>query len=46
MHTNSVFNELGVVEKIITRSRTSQTETPIRNKIGRSKVSKGLISLR
>jgi hypothetical protein len=42
MHTKSVFNELGLVGKITTRSRTSHREIPISNKIGRSKVCKGL----
>jgi hypothetical protein len=46
MHTNSVFNELGLVGKLTKRSRTSPRETPISNKVGRSKVCKGLSSLR
>jgi hypothetical protein len=43
---NSVFDELGLVGKVTTISRTSHRETPISNKIGRSKVCKGLSSLR
>jgi hypothetical protein len=46
MHTNSVFNELGVVGKLTKSSITSHKETPISNKLGRSKVCKGLNSLR
>ena len=46
MHTNSVFDELGLVEEIATSSRTSHRETPRSNKIGRSKVCKGLNYLR
>jgi hypothetical protein len=46
MHTNSVFNDLGLVGKLATSSRTSYRETPIRNKVGRSKVCKLLSSLR
>jgi hypothetical protein len=46
MHKNFVFNELGLVRKLTTSSRTSQRETPISNKVGRSKVCKGLSSLR
>jgi hypothetical protein len=46
MHTNFVFNELGLVGKLSTSSRTSQIKTPISNKVGRSKVCKGLSSLR
>jgi hypothetical protein len=46
MHTNSVFNDLGLVWKLETRSRTSHGETAIRNKVGRSKVCKWLSSLR
>jgi hypothetical protein len=42
----SVFNELGLVGKLTTRSRTSHRKTPINNKVGRSKVCKGLSSLR
>jgi hypothetical protein len=38
IHTNSVFNELGLVGKLTTRSRTPHRETPISNKVGRSKV--------
>jgi hypothetical protein len=43
---NFVFSELGLVGKITTSSRTSQRETPISNKVGRSKVCKGFSSLR
>jgi hypothetical protein len=39
---NSVFNELGLVGKIATSSRTSHRETPRSNKIERCKVCKGL----
>ena len=46
MHTNSVFDELGLVEEIETSSRTSHIETPRSNKIGICKVCKGLSSLR
>ena len=46
MHMKSVFNELGLVGKLTTRSRTSHRKTPIINKVGRSKVCKGLSSLR
>jgi hypothetical protein len=46
MHTKSVFNELGLVGKLTTSSRTSHRETSISNKIERSKVCKGLSSLR
>jgi hypothetical protein len=46
MHTNSVFDELELVGKLATRSRTSHRGTPIRKKVGRSKVCKGLSSLR
>jgi hypothetical protein len=42
----SIFNELELVGKLTTSSRTSHKEKPIRNKIGRSKVCKGLSSLR
>jgi hypothetical protein len=45
MHTNFVFNELGLVGKQTTISRTSKRETPISNKVGRSKECKGLSSL-
>jgi hypothetical protein len=31
MHVNFVFDELGLVEKLATRSRTSHRETQIRN---------------
>jgi hypothetical protein len=43
---NSVFNELGLVGKLTTIPRTSQKETPISNNVERSKVCKGLSSLR
>jgi hypothetical protein len=46
MHTNSVFDELGLVGKLATSTRTSHTETPRSNKLGRYKVCKGLSSLR
>jgi hypothetical protein len=46
MHTNIVFNELGLVGKLTTSSRTTHRETPISNKVGRRKVCKGLSSLR
>jgi hypothetical protein len=46
MHTNSIFNELGLVGKITISSRTSHRETQISKKLGRSKVFKGLSSLR
>jgi hypothetical protein len=46
MHTNFIFNELGLIGKLTTSSRTSQRETPINNKVGRSKECKGLSSLR
>jgi hypothetical protein len=46
MHTNFVFNELGLVGKLTTSSRTSQRETPISKKLGRSKECKVLSSLR
>jgi hypothetical protein len=46
MHTNSVFNDLGLVGKLAKSSRTSHRETPIRNKVCRSKVCKWLSSLR
>jgi hypothetical protein len=42
----SVFNELGLVGKLTTRTRTSHRETPISNKVGRIKVCKRLSSLR
>jgi hypothetical protein len=35
-----VFNKLGLVGKLATRSRTSYKETPRSNKIGRCKVCK------
>jgi hypothetical protein len=38
---NSVFNELGLVGKLTTSSRTSRRETPISNKVWISKVCKG-----
>jgi hypothetical protein len=43
---NSIFDELGLVGKLTTSSSDSHRETPIRNKLGRSKVCKGLNSLR
>jgi hypothetical protein len=46
MHTNSVFNELGIFGELSTSSRTSHREIPIIKKIGRIKVCKGLRSLR
>jgi hypothetical protein len=46
MHTDSIFNELGLVGKLATSTRTSQGKTPINNKLGRCKVCKGLSSLR
>jgi hypothetical protein len=38
---NSVFNELGLVGKLTTSSRTSHRETSISNKVGIIKVCKG-----
>jgi hypothetical protein len=46
MHTDSIFDELGVIGKLATSTRTSHRETPISNKVGISKVCKGLSSLR
>jgi hypothetical protein len=46
MHTDSVFDELGLVGKIAKSTRTSHGETPRIKKLGRCKVCKGLISLR
>jgi hypothetical protein len=46
MHTNSVFDDLGLVGKLATSTRTSNGEKPRRNKVGRCKVCKGLRSLR
>jgi hypothetical protein len=43
---DSVFDELELVGKLATRTRTSHGETPINNKVERSKVCKGLSSLR
>jgi hypothetical protein len=43
---NYVFDELGLVGKLATSSRTSHRKTPIRNKVERSKVCKELSSLR
>jgi hypothetical protein len=43
---NSIFNELRLVGKLKPSSKTSHRETPISNKVGRSKVCKGLSSLR
>jgi hypothetical protein len=42
---NFVLDELGLVGKLATSSRTSHRETPRSNKIGRCKVCKGLSSL-
>jgi hypothetical protein len=46
MHLDSVLDELGLVGKLETSSRTSHKETTRSNKIGRCKVCKGLSSLR
>jgi hypothetical protein len=46
MHTDSVFDELGLVGKLATSKRTSDGETPRSNKVGRCKVCKGLSSIR
>jgi hypothetical protein len=46
MHTDSVFDELGLVGKLATSTRTSHGDTPRSNKVGRCKVCKGLSSLR
>jgi hypothetical protein len=46
MHTDSVFDELGLVGKLSTSTRTSNGETPLSNKVERSKVCKVLSSLR
>jgi hypothetical protein len=43
MHTNSAFDELGLVGKLATSSRTSYRETPISNN---NRGCKGLSSLR
>jgi hypothetical protein len=40
MHTNSIFDELGLVGKLATISRTSHEEIPRSNKLGRIKVYK------
>jgi hypothetical protein len=40
MHTNSIFNELGLVGKLTTSRRTSHRETPISNKLGEAKYAK------
>jgi hypothetical protein len=45
MHLDFVFDELGLVGKLATSSRTSYKETPRSNKIERCKVRKGLSSL-
>jgi hypothetical protein len=45
MHLDSVFNELGLVGKLATSTRTSYKETTRRNKIERCKVCKVLSSL-
>jgi hypothetical protein len=46
MHTKFIFDEFGLVEKLVTSTRTSHGETPRSNKLGRFKVYKGLSSLR
>ena len=46
MHTDSVFDELGLVEELATSLRTSHRETPRSNKNRESKACKGLSSLR
>jgi hypothetical protein len=46
MYTDFVFYELGIVEKLLTGSRTSHSETPISKKNRRCKVCKLLNSLR
>jgi hypothetical protein len=46
MHTDSIFDELGLVRKLTKSTRTSHGETPRTNKLGRCKVCKGLSSLR
>jgi hypothetical protein len=46
MHTDSVFDELGLVGKLETSTKTSHGETLKSNKLGRCKVRKGLSSLR
>jgi hypothetical protein len=46
MHLDSVFDELGLVGKLATSSRTSHREIPRSNKEGIWKVCKGLSSLR
>jgi hypothetical protein len=43
---DSIFDELGLVGKVATRSRTSHREITRSKKIGRCKVCKGLSSLR
>jgi hypothetical protein len=45
MHLDSVFDELGLVGKLETGTRTSYKETARSNKIGRCKVCKVLSSL-
>jgi hypothetical protein len=45
MHLDSIFDELGLVGKLETSTRTSYKKTPRSNKIGRCKVCKVLISL-
>jgi hypothetical protein len=42
---DSIFDEVVLVEKLETSSRTSYKETPRINKIGRFKLCKGLSSL-
>jgi hypothetical protein len=46
MHTDSVFDELGLVGKLATSTRTSHREAPRSKKLERCKVCKGLSSLR
>jgi hypothetical protein len=46
MHTDSIFNGLGLVEKLATSSRISHRETPKSNNNKGWKVWKGLSSLK
>jgi hypothetical protein len=46
MHLDFIFDELGLVGKLATSTRTSHGETLKSNKLGRCKVCKGLSSLR
>ena len=46
MHADSVFDELGLVVKLATSSRTSHRETPRSNRFMECKACKGLSSLR